>query len=155
MKDMDLRKRSKKKYMKLEDNWGEDEEPEDVGVGEEEVIVTDVPNPKRPSYKGTIMTVITDYLPTVSQGGILAGNQGTRFPRNLQTHTKFLQHFTLFWRKFDFKVCISCQMKKFFLSHLTCRKYFFVTGRNFLALHVIYFHRKKFIVKERIFYQGH
>ena len=55
--------------MKLEDNWGEDEEPEDVGVGEEEVIVTDVPNPKRPSYKGTIMTVITDYLPTVSTRG--------------------------------------------------------------------------------------
>ena len=55
--------------MKLEDNWGEDEEPEDVGVGEEEVIVIDVPNPKRPSYKGTIMTVITDYLPTVSTRG--------------------------------------------------------------------------------------
>ena len=38
-------------------------------MGEERVIVADVPNPKRPSYKGTIMTVITDYLPTVSTRG--------------------------------------------------------------------------------------
>ena len=89
-----------------------------------------------------------------AQGGIFTGNQGARFPRNLQTHTKFLQHFTLFWRKFDFKVCISCQMKKFFLSHTTCRKYFLATGRNFLALQVINCHRKKFIVTESIFYQG-
>ena len=83
----------------------------------------------------------------LKQGGIFTGNQGTRFPRNLQTHTKFLQHFTLFWRKFDFKVCISCQMKKFFLSHTTCRKYFLVTGRNFLQ--VINWQRKKFIITER------
>ena len=82
------------------------------------------------------------------QGGIFTGNQGTRFPRNLQTHTKFLQHFTLFWRKFDFKVCISCQMKKFFLSHTTCRKYFLITGRKFLVLQVINCHRKKFIFTE-------
>ena len=40
----------------------------------------------------------------LSQGGILAGNQGARFPRNLQAHTKFWQKFTLFWREFDFKV---------------------------------------------------
>ena len=82
------------------------------------------------------------------QGGILAGNQGTRFPRNLQTHTKFLQHFTLFWHKFDFKVRISCHLKKFFLSH-TCMKYFLVTRRNFLALKLINCQRKKFIVTER------
>ena len=83
------------------------------------------------------------------QGGILAGNLGARLPRNLQTHMKFLQQFTLFWRKFDLKVRISCQMKEFFLSHTTCRKYFLVTGRNFLALQVTNFHRKKFIVTER------
>ena len=53
------------------------------------------------------------------QGEIFNGNQGARFPWNPQTHTKLLQHFTLFWRKFDFKVCISCQMKKFFLSQIT------------------------------------
>ena len=82
------------------------------------------------------------------QGGILAGNQGTRFPRNLQTHTKFLQHFTLFWHKFDFKVRISCHLKIFFLSH-TCMKYFLVTRRNFLALKLINCQRKKFIVTER------
>ena len=86
--------------------------------------------------------------PTICQGGIFTGNQGARFPRNLQTHTKFLQHFTLFWRKFDFKVCISCQMKKFFLSH-TCMKYFLVTRRNFLSLKLINCQRKTFIVTER------
>ena len=79
------------------------------------------------------------------QGGILAGSLGARLPRNLQTHTKFLQQFTLFWCKFDLKVRISCQMKEFFLSHTTCRKYFLVTGRNFLALQVINCHRKKII----------
>ena len=80
------------------------------------------------------------------QGGILAGSLGARLPRNLQTHTKFCQHFTLFWRKLDLKVCISCQIKKFFLSHTTCRKYFLSqeetswhctllisTGRNLLS----------------------
>ena len=86
---------------------------------------------------------------TSSQGGILVGSLGARLPRNLQTHTKFLQQFTLFWRKFDLKVRISCQMKEFFLSHTTCRKYFLVTGRNFLALQLINCHRKKFIVTER------
>ena len=40
----------------------------------------------------------------LSQGGILAGNQGARFPRNLQAHTKFSKKFTLFWREFDLKV---------------------------------------------------
>ena len=40
----------------------------------------------------------------VTQGGILAGSQGARLPRNLQTHTKFLQKFTLFLHEFDFKV---------------------------------------------------
>ena len=77
------------------------------------------------------------------------GSQGARLPRNLQTHTKFCQHFMLLWREFDFKVYISCQMKKFYLSHTTRRKCFFVTGRNFLALQVIDCHRKKFIVTER------
>ena len=52
-------------------------------------------------------------------------------------------------RQIDSKFCISCQMKEFFLSHTTCRKYFLVTGRNFLALQVINCHRKKFIVTER------
>ena len=72
---------------------------------------------------------------------------------------------------FDFKVCISCQMKNFFLSHTTCRKYFLVTGkkflvsgriflsqeeisclrRNFLALEEISCHRKKLFVKGRNF----
>ena len=88
------------------------------------------------------------YVGCLDQGGILAGNQGTRFPRNLQTHTKFLQHFTQFWHKFDFKVRISCHLKKFFLSH-TCMKYFLVTRRNFLALKLINCQRKKFIVTER------
>ena len=84
----------------------------------------------------------------LSQGGILAGNQGARFPRNLQTHTKFLQHFTLFLHKFDFKVRISCYLKIFFQSH-TCMKYFLVTRRNFLALKLIICQMKKFIVTER------
>ena len=86
---------------------------------------------------------------TRDQGGILAGSLGARLPRNLQTHTKFLQQFTLFWHKFDLKVRISCQMKEFFLSHTTCRKYIPFTGRPFLALQLINCHRKKFIVTER------
>ena len=100
---------------------------------------------------------------SAGQSGIFTRNQGARFPRNLQTHTKFLQHFTLFWRKFDFKVCISCQMKKFFLSHTTCRKYFLLIGRKLLVLQVINCHRgriflfwkeischrKKFLVRGR------
>ena len=92
------------------------------------------------------------------QGEIFTGNQGTRFPRNLQTHKKFLQHFTLFWRKFDFKVCISCQMKKFFLSH-TCRKYFLsqeetsckwliAKGRNLLLQKGIVYQGQKFLSQE-------
>ena len=88
------------------------------------------------------------------QGGILAGSQGARLPRNLQTHTKFCQHFTLFWRKFDFKVYISCQVKKFLLSHTTCRKYFLSSGRNSLALEVIKCHRKKFIERKESFIKG-
>ena len=44
--------------------------------------------------------------------------------------------------------CISCLMKKFFPSHTICRKYFLVTGRNILALKVIYCHRNKFLVTE-------
>jgi len=39
-------------------------------------------------------------------------------------------------------------MKKFFLSHTTCRKYFLITGRKFLVLQVINCHRKKFIFTE-------
>ena len=81
------------------------------------------------------------------QGGILAGSLGARLPRNLQIHTKFLQQFTLFWSKFDLKIRISWQRKEFFLSHTTCRKYFLVTGRNFLQ--VINGRRKKFIITER------
>ena len=45
--------------------------------------------------------------------------------------------------------CISCQMKKFFLSHTIFRKYFLITGRNILALKIIYCHRNKFLVTER------
>ena len=91
-------------------------------------------------------TTQTDPPLSTMQGGILAGNLGARLPQNLQTHMKFCQHFTLFWRKFDLKVCISCQIKKFFLSHTTCRKYFLSqeetswhctllisTGRNLLS----------------------
>ena len=78
------------------------------------------------------------------QGGILAGSLGARLPRNLQTHTKFLQQFTLFWRKFDLKVHISCQMKEFFLSHTTFGEFFLVTGRDIFALH------KFFIAQEEI-----
>ena len=44
---------------------------------------------------------------------------------------------------------ISCKMKEFFPSHTTCRKYFLVTGRNFLAPHVIDCHMKKFLVTDR------
>jgi len=54
---------------------------------------------------------------TKNQGGILAGSQGAKLPRNLLTHTKFLQHFMLFWQKLDFKVRISCQLKKFYHTH--------------------------------------
>ena len=82
----------------------------------------------------------------MQQDGVFTGIQGARFPQNLQT--KFFQHFTLFWCKFDFKVCISCQMKKLFLSLTTCRKYFLITGRKFLVLQVINCHRKKFIFTE-------
>ena len=45
--------------------------------------------------------------------------------------------------------CISCQMKKFFLSHTKFRKYFLITGRNILALKIIFCHRNKFLVTER------
>ena len=45
--------------------------------------------------------------------------------------------------------CISCQMKKFFLSHTIFRKYFLITGRNILALKIIYCHRNKFLATER------
>ena len=83
------------------------------------------------------------------QHGIFPGSQGARLQQNLQTHTKFCQHFMLFWHKFDFKVCIFCKTKKFFLSHTTCRKYFLDTGRHFLALQVINCHRSKFIGIER------
>ena len=41
---------------------------------------------------------------TEDQGGIFQGNQGARFPRNLQAHTKFLLQFTLFCREFDIKI---------------------------------------------------
>ena len=50
-------------------------------------------------------------------------------------------------RQIDSKFCFSCQMKEFFLSHTTYRKYFLVRGRNFLE--VINCRRKKFIVTER------
>ena len=46
---------------------------------------------------------------------------------------------------------ISCQMKEFFLSQTTCRKYFLVTGSNILALQVINCHKKKFLVTGRNF----
>ena len=78
----------------------------------------------------------------MEQVGIFPGNQGARFPRNLQTHTKFLQQFTLFWCEFEkFLVtgrnflpqeAISCQRQK-------CP----ITINNFLALDIIYCHRKK------------
>ena len=61
------------------------------------------------------------------QGGIFPGNQGARFPRNLQTHTKFLQQFTLFW----------CE--------------FLVTGRNFLSEAEMSYHKKKFLAFRRNF----
>ena len=77
---------------------------------------------------------------------------GARLPQNLQTHIKFLEYFMPFWRKFDFKVRISGQMKKFFLSH-TCRKYLLVTGRNFLALQVINCHGKNLLSLKGILYQ--
>ena len=41
-------------------------------------------------------------------------------------------------------ISISCQMKEFFLSHTTCRKYFLVTGRNFLSEAEMSCHSKKF-----------
>ena len=93
------------------------------------------------------------------QGGIFPGNQGARFPRNLQAHTKFLQQFTLFWREFDFKVYqyflsnegilpITHNMQEIFSCH---RKKFLVSGRNFLALEEISCHRKKLFVKGRNF----
>ena len=70
-------------------------------------------------------------LQRLCQGGIFQGNQGARFPRNHQAHTKLLLQFTLFCRKFVFKVYqFSCQMKEFFLSHTICRKYFLVTGKT-------------------------
>ena len=47
---------------------------------------------------------------------------------------------------------ISCQMKEFFLSHTTCRKYFLVTGRNILTLQVIDCRKKKFLVQKRNFF---
>jgi len=118
-----------------------------------------------------LLDILYSHLPVLSclchprvQGGILAGSLGARLPRNLQTHTKFCQHFTLFWRKFDLKVCISCQMKKFFLSHTTCRKYFLSqeetswhctllisTGRNLLSKEEIFYQGQKFLVTRRNF----
>ena len=38
------------------------------------------------------------------QGGIFQGNQGARFPQNLQAHTKCWQKFTRICHKFDRKV---------------------------------------------------
>ena len=110
---------------------------QNLGLGPRKYIIASTSTDTRLRAKGCLW-----------KGGIFTGNQGTRFPRNLQTHTKFLQHFTLFWHKFDFKVRISCHLKKFFLSH-TCMKYFLVTRRNFLALKLINCQRKKFIVTER------
>ena len=87
------------------------------------------------------------------QGGILAGNQGARLPRNFQAHTKFLQKFTLFWREFDFKLF------PYFLSSEgilpikhNMQELFSCQRKNILALQVINCHKKKCIVTERNLY---
>ena len=57
------KKRRRMVYTKLEDNWGEDEEgPEDSG-GEQLTVI--VPAALKPSTKGTIPSVITDYFSVV------------------------------------------------------------------------------------------
>ena len=54
-------------------------------------------------YKGpSLETVMAPFF----GGGefFIAGGYISREPRNLQTHTKSLQQFTLFWPEFDFTV---------------------------------------------------
>ena len=78
---------------------------------------------------------------------MVAYSWGAREPGYHETF-RLSRNFCNHSRCFDFKVF------SFFLSNegilpITCRKYFLVTGRNFLALQVINCHRKKFLVKER------
>ena len=72
---------------------------------------------------------------------------GWDIPREPGSHNIFAA-FHAVLAQIDFKVRISCHLKKFFLSH-TCMKYFLVIRRNFLALKLINCQRKKFIVTER------
>ena len=80
-------------------------------------------------------------LGNFSQGGIFQGNQGARFPRNLQVHTKSLLQFTLFCCEFDIKVFPYFLAKEGILSisHnlqeiFSCqRKYNLGTGRYLLS----------------------
>ena len=102
----------------------------------------------------------------IDQGGIFPGSQGAKLPQNLQTLTKFLQHFALFWHKFPVKCrnsfyhtqhaeniflalqVINCHRKKFVFieEKISCfGKKFLVIGRNFLSEVEMSFHRKKFL----------
>ena len=79
---------------------------------------------EKATYRGT----------SLRQGGILAGSQGARLPRNIQAHTKFFQEFTLFWREFDFKVFPYFLSNEGILSIThNMQENFLVTGRNVLS----------------------